>query len=114
MTAKPTRGSALERQPPASKSAPRHRTSASADGPPLTVADRAGKRRVAIVKDLRWKLSISQEGFAKACGIPLETLRAWERGEYEPSPTELAYIKLIERDPEHARLIVAPTPERDA
>lgn len=71
----------------------------------VTKTDLAGMRRVAPVKDLRWKLSMSQEEFASAYGIPLKTLRAWERREVEPSPAERAYIKLIARDPERARLV---------
>ena len=60
-------------------------------------------RRVAMVKDLRWKLNLSQDDFAATYGIPLETLRSWERRESEPSPTELAYLELIERDPDYAK-----------
>ena len=37
-------------------------------------------------------------------GIPLDTLAAWERHEAEPSEVELAYLKLIEREPELARV----------
>ena len=76
-----------------------------ADGPPLTDADRAGMRRVAAVKDVRWKLNMSQEEFAAAYGIPLATLKAWERREVEPSQAEQAYIKLIAREPERAKVL---------
>ena len=103
MTAKRTKSSAHSLT--FSKSIAATRTAAKVDpyGPPLTSADRAGMRRVATVKDLRWKLSLSQEDFAAAYGIPLETLRSWERRESEASPTELAYLELIERDPDYAK-----------
>jgi DNA-binding transcriptional regulator YiaG len=50
----------------------------AADGPPPTRKEREGMRRVALVKELRWKLAMSQENFARAYGIPLETLIAYE------------------------------------
>ena len=58
-------------------------------------------------KQIRQKLRLGQESFAAAYGIPLDTLRAWERHELEPSPTEIAYLHLIEREPELARLASA-------
>ena len=50
---------------------------------------------------------MSREEFAAAYGIPLETLVAWERHRAEPSEVELAYLRLIEREPEMARAHVA-------
>ena len=100
MTAKPTKDSAPRKSG-------KQTAALDTDGPPLSDADREGMRRVAPVKDLRWKLNMSQQDFASAYGIPLQTLRAWERREAEPSPAELAYIRLIERDPVHARLVTS-------
>ena len=37
----------------------------------------------------------------------METLRAWERHEAEPTPAETAYLRLIEREPERAKLLPA-------
>ncbi len=75
--------------------------------PPLSDKAKAGMRRMAPVKALRWKLDMSQEEFAATYGIPLETLRSWERRTAEPSKAEATYIKLIERDPEHAKAVPA-------
>ena len=96
MTAKLTRGSVHS---PASHTP-------DPDGPPLTDEDREGMRRVAMVKELRWKLALTQEEFAAAYVIPLETLRAWERRQAEPS-AEMAYLRAIERNPEVNKLVPA-------
>ena len=56
------------------------------------------------------KYAISSTWGAELCqahGIPLETLRAWERHQVEPTEVELAYLRLIEREPEMAKLQVA-------
>ena len=97
MTAKPTKGSAHDQTP----------ENPDPDGPPLTDADRDGMRRVAMVKDLRWKLALTQEAFSAAYGIPLATLRAWERRQAEPSAAEMAYLRAIERNPEVNKLVPA-------
>ncbi len=47
---------------------------------------------------------MGQETFCATYGIPPDTLRAWERHEAEPSPTELAYLRVIEREPEMAKV----------
>jgi DNA-binding transcriptional regulator YiaG len=56
---------------------------------------------------VRLKLHMGRETFAAAYGIPLETLRAWERHQAEPTEVELAYLRLIEREPEVAKTRVA-------
>ena len=56
---------------------------------------------------VRHKLHMGRETFAAAYGIPLETLRAWERHQVEPTEVELAYLRLIEREPEMAKMQVA-------
>jgi DNA-binding transcriptional regulator YiaG len=48
---------------------------------------------------------MSQEEFAAAYGIPLDALIAWERQQAEPTATELAYLRLIERNPEAAKFV---------
>ncbi len=77
------------------------------DNPPLTDERLARFRRPALVKRIRHKLHMGRETFAAAYGIPLETLRAWESHQAEPTDVELAYLKLIEREPEMARAQVA-------
>jgi putative transcriptional regulator len=73
------------------------------DNPPLTDEQLAQFRRPSLVMKVRRKLRMSREAFAAAYGIPLETLRAWERFQTEPTEVELAYLRLIERRPEIAR-----------
>ena len=80
---------------------------ADPDGPPLTDAERDGMRRVAMVKQLRWKLELTQEAFAAAYDIPLDTLRAWERRQADPTAAEMAYLRAIERNPEVNKLVPA-------
>ena len=64
----------------------------------------ARMRRVSPAKFIRQKLAMSQEAFAVAYAIPLDTLRAWERHEAEPGPVELAYLRAIERAPDATRI----------
>jgi putative transcriptional regulator len=76
---------------------------ADPDNPPLSDEELAQFRRPALAFNVRRKLHMSRETFAAAYGIPLETLKAWERFEAEPTDVELAYLRLIEREPEMAR-----------
>lgn len=75
------------------------------DNPPLTPDQLARVRRPSLAKKVRHKLRLGRETFAAAYGIPLGVLRAWERHEAEPTATELAYLRLIEREPERAKLV---------
>ena len=77
------------------------------ENPPLTDEQRGQFRRPALVKRIRQKLRIGRETFSDAYGIPLDTLIAWERHEAEPNAVELAYLKLIEREPERSKLVSA-------
>ncbi len=65
-------------------------------------------RRVSYAKHVRQKIGMSREEFAAAYGIPLDTLNAWERHEAKPTAVEDAYLKLIERQPETARVQAVP------
>jgi len=76
---------------------------ADPDNPPLTDAQLARFRRPALSMKVRLKLRMGRETFAAAYGIPLETLRAWERHEADPTAVEIAYLRLIEREPEMAK-----------
>ena len=80
---------------------------ADPDNPPLTDEQLAQFRRPALAFNVRRKLHMGRETFAAAYGIPLETLRAWERHQLEPTEVEIAYLRLIEREPEIARAPVA-------
>ncbi|HWE19719.1 MAG TPA: transcriptional regulator [Hyphomicrobiaceae bacterium] len=81
---------------------------ADPDNPPLSDEELAQFRRPALSMKVRLKLHMGREAFAAAYGIPLETLRAWERHQIEPTEVELAYLRLIEREPEMARAHVMP------
>jgi putative transcriptional regulator len=76
---------------------------ADPDNPPLTDEQLARFRRPSLAFKVRRKLRMARETFATAYGIPLEMLRAWERHEAEPTEVELAYLRLIEREPEIAK-----------
>ena len=60
-----------------------------------------------LAKVVRHDLRMSQEEFAAAYGVPLDVLQAWERRTAEPTATEAVYLRLIERNPESARLLPA-------
>lgn len=75
------------------------------DNPPLTDEELASFRRPALARRIRLALHMGRDTFSRAYGIPLETLAAWERHEAEPSPVEMAYLRLIEREPELAKLV---------
>jgi putative transcriptional regulator len=77
------------------------------DNPPLTDEQLAQFRRPALSMRVRLGLRMGRETFAAAYAIPLDTLRAWERHEAEPTPAELAYLRLIAREPELARVKLA-------
>ena len=77
------------------------------DNPPLTDEQLAQFRRPALSMKVRLKLRMGRETFSAAYGIPVETLRAWERHEVEPTGVEIAYLRLIEREPEMAKTQVA-------
>ncbi|MFM9942729.1 MAG: helix-turn-helix domain-containing protein [Hyphomicrobiaceae bacterium] len=69
--------------------------------------ERLAKMGRPLVKIVRHKLKLSREEFAEAYGIPLATLISWERQQTEPTQTELTYLRLIERNPEVAKLVAA-------
>ena len=77
------------------------------DNPPLTDEQLARVRRPALAKKIRQKLRMGRETVSQSYGIPIDLLRAWERHEAEPTPVETAYLHLIEREPERAKLIAS-------
>lgn len=52
------------------------------------------------IRKLRNRLGLSQEAFAKTCGIPLANIRQYEIGRHMPPPAVRAYLKVIEAEPE--------------
>ncbi len=82
---------------------------ADPDAQPISDERLAKARRPALSKVIRQRLGMGQEAFANTYGIPLEALRAWERHEAVPTAAELTYLRLIEREPELAKLAVPAT-----
>ena len=81
---------------------------ADPDAQPVTSEQAEAMRRPRpLSKVVRNKLQMTQESFAAAYGIPLETLKAWEGNLVVPSETENNYLRLIEREPERAKLALA-------
>lgn len=74
------------------------------DNPPLSDERLARFRRPALAKRIRHKLRMGRDTFSATYGIPMETLRAWERHQVEPTAVEIAYLRLIERAPELAKV----------
>ena len=69
------------------------------DNPPMTAADLAKLRPVALSKRIRFDLKLSQEQFAERYGLSLATLRDWEQYRSEPDTAALSYLKVIQADP---------------
>ncbi|MCY1668035.1 helix-turn-helix domain-containing protein [Rhizobium sp. SL86] len=53
---------------------------------------------------LRAELKLTQEQFALTYGIDVETLRNWEQGKRRPDRAAEAYLRVIERMPDAARV----------
>ena len=77
------------------------------ESPPLTLEGCESMRRVAPAKMIRERLGLSREEFARASGIPLETLEAQERRTVKPSAVEASCLRAIERTPHAIRLAPA-------
>jgi len=66
---------------------------------PLPGGDWTGLIKLVNVKKLRERLGMTQEEFAKTYWIPLGTLRDWEQRRKNADRTALAYLKVIDSDP---------------
>lgn len=65
--------------------------------------------RAARVCHARRRSGLTQGAFAARYRIPLGTLRDWEQGRREPDAAALAYLRVIEREPEAvARALATP------
>ena len=86
------------------------------DNPPST--DEELERGVfgRAVRLTRERLSLSQSEFALAFNINLRRLQDWEQGRVKPDSVTLAYLMLIQREPELVRRVLAsraPEPARE-
>ena len=80
---------------------------ADPENPPLgddELARGAFGRRV---RKTRERLGLSQSAFAARFRINLRRLQDWEQGRVTPDSATLAYLTVIEREPEMVRLILA-------
>jgi putative transcriptional regulator len=72
---------------------------ADVDNPPMTdeQLDRAVFART--VRQVRERLNLTQDTFAKRFHISLSRLKDWEQARYRPDSVATAYLKVIERNP---------------
>ena len=59
------------------------------------------------IRQLRQRLGMTQEAFARTYGIPLANIRQYEIGRTMPPPAVRAYLKVIAAEPEMAARAVA-------
>ena len=59
------------------------------------------------IRKLRNRLGMSQQEFAEVFCIPASSIRQYEIGRYMPPPATLAYLKVIDAEPEVVRRVVA-------
>ncbi|MGE0715417.1 MAG: helix-turn-helix domain-containing protein [Alphaproteobacteria bacterium] len=53
-------------------------------------------------RTLRERVGMSQEGFARALGVPVATLRNWEQKRFKLDPAAVSLLRIVDRDPEAA------------
>lgn len=73
------------------------------DARPLTEEDLTRMKRTPQAKIIRRALGLSQEEFATRFHIPLDTLRDWKQGRFEPDQAARAYLKVIACEPDTVR-----------
>ncbi|HEY0523783.1 MAG TPA: helix-turn-helix domain-containing protein, partial [Stellaceae bacterium] len=68
-------------------------------------------RRVRVVKPtpdlkaLRARLRLTQEAFAHTFSIPVANVRDWEQGRSRPDSATIAYLRVIEREPDTVKRV---------
>ncbi|MDM7976290.1 MULTISPECIES: helix-turn-helix domain-containing protein [Thalassospira] len=77
------------------------------DNPVLTYDELQEFRPVSDAREVRLKLKLTQEAFAKRFHIPVGTLRDWEQHRTEPDTTARSLIKLISVAPELVESVLA-------
>ncbi|MCZ7642306.1 MAG: helix-turn-helix domain-containing protein [Pseudorhodoplanes sp.] len=63
-------------------------------------------------RSVRAATKLTQAEFAARIGVPIETVRNWEQGKRRPRGPARALLKLIERAPDLAFSVLAPSQER--
>jgi predicted DNA-binding ribbon-helix-helix protein len=57
-------------------------------------------------RDVRKKLGLTQQKFAKKLGVPLAIVRVWERDETPVDPVLQALLRILDRIPESTTLVI--------
>jgi len=78
------------------------------DNPPSTDEELARGVFGRDVRQLRERLGLSQREFATRFSINLRRLQDWEQGRCAPDSVILAYLKIIDREPELVRRVLEP------
>ena len=73
---------------------------ADRDNPPLTATEQARLRAAGRVREVRARTGLSQAGFAQSYRINLARLRDLEQGRTQADSALLAYLAVIEREPD--------------
>jgi putative transcriptional regulator len=73
------------------------------DNPPLTEAELAKVRSARLVRRVRGRLGLSQAAFAKAYRISTGRLRDLEQGRTQADSALVAYLTVIEKEPDAVR-----------
>jgi len=77
---------------------------AHAKGEATNVRERLFKVEDSVdVRNIRRKLSLTQQEFALQFGFSLAAVRHWEQGSRVPEMSARVLLTLIDRDPEHVR-----------
>jgi putative transcriptional regulator len=72
---------------------------ADKDSQPMTPEQLARMRRAPNPREIRRRLGLTQEEFARRFQIAVGTLRDWEQGVHLPDSTAKAYLRVIEQNP---------------
>lgn len=70
------------------------------DNPPLTDAELDRMELAARIRRIRRRLDLSQDAFAARFRLPVGSVRDWEQARRQPDAAALAYLAVIEREPE--------------
>ncbi len=81
------------------------------DNPPLTDEELARMRTVRIVRDVRARTGLSQVRFAEAFHINVGRLRDLEQGRTQADSAMLAYLAVINKEPEAVKRALEALPE---
>jgi len=77
------------------------------DNPPLTDDELDRMAFAARLKRLRERFGLSQAAFAREFKIPVGNIRDWEQGRSRPETAAVAYLRVIEREPDAVKRALA-------